>query len=110
MPVSNVLDDDVAARCQMLYLPGWDCSSFHARTVCVVPGCACENTESCPVSSAPSLWSGGLLSVKVCWRKLAGTEDSPRHPEASTEDRPTRRLRVDSSVEAFSWNAPDICH
>ena len=56
----------------------------------------------CPVCA---VW--GPLSVKICWRKLAGTEDSPKHPEASTEDRLTRRLRVDDSVEAFWENAPD---
>ena len=50
---------------------------------------------------------GALLSMKVCWRKLAGTEDSPKHPEVSTEDRPARRLRADNSVEASWEDAPD---
>ena len=45
--------------------------------------------------------------MKVRWRKLAGTEDSSKHLEESTEDRPRRRLRVDSGVEAFGRNAPD---
>ena len=59
------------------------------------------------VSSAPSMLTGALLLVKVCWRKLAGTEDSPKHPEESTEDRPARRLQVDNSVEASCEDAPD---
>ena len=47
------------------------------------------------------------MFVEVCWRKLAGTEDSSRHPKESTENRPARRLRVDSSVEAFWASVPD---
>ena len=43
--------------------------------------------------------------MKVCKRKLAGTEDPPRHPEESTRDRPARRQRVDYSVGA-SWEEP----
>ena len=49
--------------------------------------------------------------MKVCWRKLAGTEDSPKHPEVSTEDRAARRLRADNSVEASWEDAPDkVCN
>ena len=59
------------------------------------------------MSSAPSILPGGPVVVKVCWRKLAGTEDPSKHLEESTEDRPARRLRVDGSVEAFWENAPD---
>ena len=61
----------------------------------------------CLASSAPSMWPGACLCVKVRWRKLAGTEDSSKHPKDPTEDRPTRRLRVDSGVEAFWEDAPD---
>ena len=107
MPVSNVLDD-VAARCQMLYLPRWDCSSFHARTVRVLLVVVRVRTEYRVLCLLPRLCIlGALLSVKVCWRKLAGTEDSPKHPEVSTEDRPARRLRGDNSVEASWEDAPD---
>ena len=45
--------------------------------------------------------------MKVCRRKLAGTEESLKHLEESTEDRPTRRLQVDDSVEASWEDAPD---
>ena len=47
------------------------------------------------------------IVVQVCWRNLAGTEDSSRHPKESVEDRPKRRLRVDNSVEALWESAPD---
>ena len=59
------------------------------------------------MSSTPSMLTGALVSVKVRWRKLAGTEDSLKHPKDSTEDRPVQRLRVDSGIEAFWENAPN---
>ena len=49
----------------------------------------------------------GPFVVKVCWRKLAGTEDSPSHPEESTEDRPEQRLQADGSIGALWESATD---
>ena len=45
--------------------------------------------------------------MKVCRRKLAGTEESSKHLEESTEDRPAQWLQVDDSVEASKEDAPD---
>ena len=59
------------------------------------------------VSSAPSVKWGLVCCVQVRWRKPAGTEDPPKERQDSTEDRSTRRLRVDSGVEASSLDAPD---
>ena len=59
------------------------------------------------VSSAPSVNWGPVCCVKVCRRKLAGTEDPSKHLQNSTEDRVIRRLQADDSVEAFGRNAPD---
>ena len=47
------------------------------------------------------------IVVQVCWRKLACPEDSSKHLEDSTEDRPRRRQRADNSVEALWESAPD---
>ena len=49
----------------------------------------------------------GPFCREVCWRKLAGTKDSPRHPEESTEDRPAQRLQADGSIGAFWESAAD---
>ena len=59
------------------------------------------------VSFAPSVSWGPVCCVQVRWRKLAGNEDPSKNLQESTEDRPERRLRVDSGVEAFGRNAPD---
>ena len=93
----------------MLYPPGVHCRSFTPElSLPVVDCCACE-TVCCILALPPRLCDlGDYLSVKVCKRKLAGTEDSSRHPSESTEDRPARRLRADYSVEALWESAPDI--
>ena len=107
MPASNVLDWNVAAWCQMLYPPGWDCSSF---TPTLFVSCAVSVRDFFAVfsvSSAPSVNWGPVCCVQVRWRKPAGTEDPPKKLEDSTEDRSLRRLRVDSGVEASWEDAPD---
>ena len=91
----------------MLYPPGWDCSSF-TPTVFGLVYCECEEPFAVfSVSSAPSVNWGLVCCVQVRWRKPAGTEDPPKKLEDSTEDRSSRRLRVDSGVEASSLDAPD---
>ena len=108
MLVSNVLD--------WMSLHGVKCCIrldgivvlFTPRLFLLVKCCACENQECRVLCLLPRLCClGALLSVKVCWRKPTGTEDSSRHPEESTEDRPARRLRADDSVEASWEDAPD---
>ena len=108
MPVSNVLD--------WMSLHGVKCCirldgivvSFHARTVRVLLVVVCVRTEYRVLCLLPRLCIlGALLSVIVCWRKLAGTEDSPKHLEVLIEDRPARRLRADNSVEASWEDEPD---
>ena len=51
------------------------------------------------------LWT--IFVYAVCWRNLAGTEESSRYLEELTADRPKRRLRADNSVEALWESAPD---
>ena len=90
----------------MLYPPRSSCSSFTPVCLCLLET---VRVRTCAYRSAfpPCLCDqGDCLSMKVCKRRLAGTEDPSGHPSESTEDRPARRLRADYSVEVFWESAP----
>ena len=92
----------------MLYPPGSNCSSLHAEFC--LPEVCCVHVRDCASCSAflPRLCDQrGPFVVKVCWRKLASTEDPPSHPEESTEDRLERRLQADGSIGALWESATD---
>ena len=64
MPISNVLDWMSLHGAQMLYPPGWDCSSFTPTLFLSVESACVRTQRVCLASFAPFMCLGPCLCVK----------------------------------------------
>ena len=91
MPAGNVIRLVVATWDLNVVSALVHSSSFTPEFSLPVGDCACVNLcISFCVSAPPVPIRGDRIIVKVCWRKLTGTEDPPSHLKESTRDRPVR--------------------